>query len=131
MKQKTKQLLTKAKETIETAELLLDNDKRTFAASCAYYAMFYVAEALLFEEGLEFRKHSGVQAAFGKHFAKTGKLDPKFHRYLLEAFEIRLEADYEVDISPSENAVKELIQQAKEFWDTVEHYLTPKTQSTQ
>jgi uncharacterized protein (UPF0332 family) len=34
--------------------------------------MFYVAEALLFEKGLQFRKHSGVHSAFGEHFAKAG-----------------------------------------------------------
>jgi hypothetical protein len=32
--------------------------------------MFYTAEALLNEMGLEFNKHGAVHAAFGKHFAK-------------------------------------------------------------
>jgi len=77
--------------------------------------MFYLAEALLYEKGLEFRKHSGVHAAFGQHFAKTGEFDVRFHRYLLEAFESRLEADYGVDIVLGGDAVNDLIQRAKEF----------------
>ena len=85
--------------------------------------MFYVAEALLYEEGLEFRKHSGVHAAFGKHFAKTGELDVRFHRYLLEAFEGRLEADYGVDIVLSTQAVNDLIQRAREFLTAARLYL--------
>jgi len=80
VKRKTEQLLAKAQEAIEAAELLLKGGKNDFAAGRAY-AMFYTAEALLFEEGLEYRKHSGVHAAFGKHFVKTALLDAKFHRY--------------------------------------------------
>ncbi len=123
MKRKTEQLLNKAQEAIEAAELLLEADKNNFAAGRAYYAMFYVAEALLFEKGLEYRKHSGVHAGFGEHFAKTGELDAKFHRYLLAAFESRLEADYGVDIDLSPNAVQEIIQRAKEFLHAGRAYL--------
>ena len=123
MKKKTAQLLAKAQDAIEAAELLLGGNKNSFAGGRAYYAMFYIAEALLYEKGLEFRKHSGVHAAYGKHFAKTGEIDLKFHRYLIEAFESRLEADYGVDIILSEKAVNELIQRAKEFLVAARSYL--------
>ena len=125
MKQKTGQLLEKAQSAIEAAELLLHGEKGEFAAGRAYYAMFYVTEALLFERGLEFSKHSGVHAAFGEHFAKTKQLDPKFHRYLLEAFESRLDADYGVDIILSAEATQELIARAHEFLAVARQYLTP------
>lgn len=115
VKRKAQQLLEKAQQAIEAAELLLEGQKFDFAAGRAYYAMFYVAEALLFEEGIEFRKHTGVHAAFGKHFAKTGRLDPKYHRYLLEAFESRLEADYGVETKLGRGAAEELVRRAKEF----------------
>jgi uncharacterized protein (UPF0332 family) len=85
--------------------------------------MFYVAEALLFEKGFAFRKHRGLHAAFGRHFSRTRELDPKFHRYLLAAFESRLEADYGVDIVLSASAVQEMMQQAKEFLDVARRYL--------
>ena len=64
----------------------------------------------MFEKGLEFRKHTALHADFGEHFAKRGELDAKFHRYLVEAFESRLEANYGVDMRLRANAVKELIQ---------------------
>jgi uncharacterized protein (UPF0332 family) len=123
MKRKTEQLLDKAQDAIEAAEILFKGGKYSFAAGRAYYAMFYVAEALLFERDLAFRKHSGVHAAFGRHFARTRELDPKFHRYLLAAFESRLEADYGVDIVLSTSAVQEMMQQAQEFLDAARHYL--------
>ena len=46
---------------------------------------------------MAFSKHSAVQAAYGKEFAKTGLLDPKYHRWFLKAFEDRLQTDYGVD----------------------------------
>lgn len=123
MKKKTAQFIAKAKDAIEAAELLLKADKVDSAAGRAYYAMFYVAEALLCENDLQFSKHSAVHSAFGEHFAKPGKLDSKFHRYLLEAFESRLEADYDVEIVLDAEAVSELLRHAKEFLAAATDYL--------
>lgn len=44
-------LLAKARESITAANELLRNNHQDFAASRAYYAMFYVAEALLLDKG--------------------------------------------------------------------------------
>lgn len=123
MKKKTEQLLAKAQDAVEAAEILLRGDKNNFAAGRAYYGMLYVAEALLFENGLEFRKHGSVHSAFGKNFVKTGKIDARFHRYLLDAFEVRLEADYGVEIVLSESSVREMISRTKEFLSVAYQYL--------
>jgi uncharacterized protein (UPF0332 family) len=66
MKKTTEQLLAKAQDAIEAAELLVAGGKSSIGAGRAYYAMFYVAEALLFEKGLEYRKHGGVHAALSR-----------------------------------------------------------------
>ena len=57
--------------------------------------MFYIAEAFLVGENLSFSKHSAVISKFGELFARTGKIDPKFHRYLIDAEQIRLKGDYD------------------------------------
>jgi uncharacterized protein (UPF0332 family) len=44
---------------------------------------------MLLSKGLTFSSHSAVIAAYGKEFAKTGLLDPKFHRYIIDAQERR------------------------------------------
>ncbi len=82
--------------------------------------MFYVAEALLNEKGLNFRKHGGVHGAFGEHFAKTGVLDSKYHRWMIEAFDQRLAADYGVDSPLSTEDADLMIKQAKEFFEAVQ-----------
>ncbi len=73
-------LFTKAKESLDAALLLHDKKYFSFSASRAYYAMFYAAEALLAGIGLSFSSHGAVIGVFGREFAKTGKIDPKFHR---------------------------------------------------
>jgi len=47
--------------------------------------MFYIAQALLSTKDLSFKSHGEVISAYGKNFAKTGLLDPKFHSGLIRA----------------------------------------------
>jgi uncharacterized protein (UPF0332 family) len=74
MKEETLALLEKATRAIEAANTLLNSGYPEFATGRAYYAMFYVAEALLNEKSLQFSKHGGVHGAFGEHYIKTGLL---------------------------------------------------------
>ena len=85
MREESLRLLEKAERAIHAAEILLQAGDAKFAAGRAYYGMLHTAQALLREKDLRYKKHSGVHAAFGEHFAKTNILDPKFHRWLLAA----------------------------------------------
>ncbi|HEY9737609.1 MAG TPA: HEPN domain-containing protein [Trichocoleus sp.] len=78
-------LLDKAQRSLQASQQLMQQEFYDFAVSRAYYAMFYVAEALLNYEGLAFSSHSAVIGAFGQHFAKTGKVPAELHRYLIDA----------------------------------------------
>jgi uncharacterized protein (UPF0332 family) len=115
VKVEAERLLDKAEHAIRAAEILLDADEKDFAAGRAYYAMFYTAEALLVDSGRRFRKHSAVHAAFGSQFGKTGLMESKYHRWLLDAFDRRIVSDYDTtgEISPHE--VRETISRAREF----------------
>lgn len=82
MKEYARKLFDKAMDAIEGAEGLLKMGKAEIAVGRAYYAMFYIAEALLYDEfDLKLNQHGQVIAAFGKNFAKTKALDPKYHRW--------------------------------------------------
>lgn len=50
------------------------------AASRAYYAMFYLAQAVLLSDGMAFSKHSAAIGAFGEHFVKPGHLAASLQR---------------------------------------------------
>lgn len=126
MKEHSRKLFAKALDTIEGAEGLLNMDKEEIAAGRAYYAMFYVAEALLFEINLQFSQHGQVIAAYGKHYAKTKELDPKFHHWLRGGFDTRISGDYDVDADISAQLAADLINQAREFLLTAQEYLENK-----
>lgn len=115
MKKATQDLLKKAARAISAAERLLQGGDTEFAVGRAYYAMFYTAEALLNEKDLRFRKHGGVHGAFGEHFVKTGQFDPKYHRWLLEAFNKRVTGDYGVEAVFTIEEASTLIQRATGF----------------
>jgi len=124
LKEQTRKLLVKSAHAIRAARLLLENDEPDFAAGRAYYAMFYAAEALLCEEGQRSRSHSGVHSLFGEQFAKTGRLDPKYHRWMLAAFTRRLEGDYGFDATLTPAEVERTLEQAAEFLAAAEGSLS-------
>ena len=88
--------IERAEQAVNAAKKLLLDGYYDFAASRAYYAVFYAASALLLQEGLEFRKHSGVIAAIHQRFIKTGRMEKEFGKNLNWLFELRSIGDYGV-----------------------------------
>jgi uncharacterized protein (UPF0332 family) len=123
MKRGTRLLLEKAERAIRAAEVLLAATGAEFSAGRVYYAMFYTAEALLFERDLKFSKHGTVHAAFGREFAKSGLLDSKFHRWLLNAFDLRIREDYDAETFLSSEHVEDMLEQARIFLLAAQDFL--------
>ena len=116
-------LLEKARRSQKAAAKLFKGGDGDFAASRAYYSLFYTAEALLLSRGLSFSSHSAVIANFGKEFAKTGVLNSKFHRYLTESQDRRNIGDYSVLAEVTKEEVREMLGWAEEFIKAGENYL--------
>ena len=117
-------LIHKAKESLGAARSLIKDNYFDFAASRAYYAMFYVAEALLVRIGQSYNKHSAVISAFGREYAKTGKLDTRFHRWLLDAQDFRNIGDYGIGAHVSKDDANLVCDWAYEFIETAENFLS-------
>ena len=115
MKPEAQALLEKAQQSRQAAANLKRDEFLDFAASRLYYAMFYIAEALLIEQGLSYSSHTAVIGAFGKLFTKTGRLDARFHRYLLDAQDIRNVGDYGIGPGIAIEQVEEMMFWAEEF----------------
>lgn len=77
--------------------------------------MFYCAEALLDSEGLAFSSHGAVLSAFGQRFARTGRMPPELHRYMIQAQDSRLLGDYDAQSPRSEKEALKHIERAREF----------------
>jgi uncharacterized protein (UPF0332 family) len=111
-------LLDKAQRSIEAAQSLIQQKFYDFAVSRAYYAMFYVAEALLDQEGLSFSSHAAVISAFGQHLARPGKIPTEFHRQLIDAQAQRTRADYDLQSELSQTDAEIIVSQAQAFLET-------------
>jgi uncharacterized protein (UPF0332 family) len=110
-----RELLVQSRDSVDAAKLLLDAGYAGFSASRSYYAMFYVAEALLLSLDLSFSKHSAVIAAFGSHFSKTGLVPREYQRYLTEAESLRHIGDYGDRYSVTSEPAQEQIRRAERF----------------
>jgi len=116
-------LLARARDSVRAARGTLRDGFPDFAASRAYYAMFYVAEALLAHLGESYRSHAAVIAAFGRLFAKTGKIDAKFHQWLIAAQNLRNIGDYGLEAHISEEQAEWACDWADEFIRVAEGWL--------
>jgi uncharacterized protein (UPF0332 family) len=90
MKESIQQLMLNAEETLHAAEVLFKEEYLRDAVNRAYYAVFYIAEALLNEKDLRFKKHGTVHGSFSQHFVKTGIFDAKYHKLLTKSFGQRM-----------------------------------------
>lgn len=116
-------LLEKALQSLHAAETLQADGYFSFAASRLYYTMFYTAQALLLSRGQSYSSHGAVIAAYGKEFAKTSDLDTRFHRWLLDAQDIRNESDYGIGEELNTVQYQELAMWAKSFLAAAKTYL--------
>ena len=108
-------LFKKAENSLQAAKMLAGQGFYEIAVSRSYYAMFYIAQAFLLADGLTFSKHSGVIAAFGQHFARTGRVPIEFHRHLIEASEQRNTSDYDLEPNLTLSDAEKQIARAEEF----------------
>ena len=114
-------LLLKAHQSLSAAKFILDGGYPDYAASRAYYTMFYIAEAFLEGEGLSFSKHSAVISAFGREFARTGRVPVKFHQFLIRSQELRNAGDYGEINAVTANQAADSIAQAEEFLELAQN----------
>ncbi|MDR3545022.1 MAG: HEPN domain-containing protein [Candidatus Limnocylindrales bacterium] len=129
MNPEQRRLLEMARRAHEAAARSISANDAATAANRAYYAMLYAAQAALVGEQVEVRSHGAVHAAFGIRFAKTARLDPRLHRWLLDAFDLRLLADYDPMWTLEAESIRETVEQAGHMIDAIERFLEPQNGS--
>jgi hypothetical protein len=67
---------------------LNDGDYDSSVSRC-YYAMFFMAEAMLLSKGLRVSSLKGVITLFGEHFVKTDILKEELGKALRRAYDLR------------------------------------------
>ena len=109
--------LERADDCIKDAELLLSADRNFAAVGRGYYAMFHSATAALLHKGIKRHSHQGIISSFGREFIKTGQIEPRFHKYFTEAFDLRMESDYQPVVEITQGQAQKVVERAKEFID--------------
>ncbi|CAA9497085.1 MAG: hypothetical protein AVDCRST_MAG25-3698 [uncultured Rubrobacteraceae bacterium] len=116
-------LLDKAARSFDASEMLLNSGDVDFAASRSYYGYFYVAGALLLHEGHSFSRHGQVIAQYGRIFAKTDRMERRFHRAFMQAFSIRTAADYSTSPGLEAETVGDWTREGRAFQEAALRYL--------
>jgi len=85
--------------------------------------MFYAASALLASKGISRSKHSGVHSAFAQYFVKPGLIEPEYSRMLANAFNVRVDSNYEVKPSIDRTLAEDILRDARQFVKRATAYL--------
>ena len=112
-------LLKMSEENLEDARSLFSSGSYRGAISRAYYVFFDSAKAALLTKGVLPKSHGGAIAKFGEVFVKANLIKGDYGRAFNRALEIRMEADYEALRQFSEEEAKEMIEEARKFFDEV------------
>ncbi|MBI2502552.1 MAG: HEPN domain-containing protein [Candidatus Latescibacteria bacterium] len=117
--------LEQAAQALDEARLLQGSGSSLGVMNRVYYAMFYAVLALLATREQETSKHKGAISLFDREFVQPGSFAKDFSRWLHEAFELRLEADYTPFHAPAKEEAEEAIAHASSFVSGVKEYLAP------
>lgn len=107
--------MEKSSDSFDAAHDELQAGRLSFTVNRIYYACFYAVSAVLIQEGLRFKKHSGVRAAFHQHFVKTGRISYDHGRFYDEIFEARQRGDYIELVRFEREVVKDWLIKAERF----------------
>ena len=110
---------SKAEESLSSAQREMEADSYGFAVNRLYFTLFYAVSAALLKQGLAYKKHSGVRAAFHREFIKTGVLDVQWGKLYDQLFEDRQEADYIAWIVFDRDYVEMQFQRCTDFLDVL------------
>ncbi|MBI4722578.1 MAG: HEPN domain-containing protein [Candidatus Stahlbacteria bacterium] len=116
-------LTKKAEKFLKTAKLVFDSKDYDSCTSRCYYAMFFMAEAVLLTKDLKASSHKGVISLFGEHFVKTGIFEREEGKALIYAYDKRLIGDYGVGFAVTEREAEDILRISQNFIKKLKIYL--------
>ena len=81
--------LERAREELDTAELLFENERLKAANNRAYYSIYYSLTAVLCLEPIAFKKHKDMIGYFNKNYVHTDRFPREIGRNISKAAKIR------------------------------------------
>ena len=118
-------LFCQAHDSLAAAKILDAQGYHGFAASRAYYTMFYIAEAFLLGQGWPSQGTVPYMRPLENTLSRPVR-GPQFHRYLIRGMEVRHAGDYGrggTTVTPQE--ASQQITHAEEFLALAERLIGP------
>ena len=123
MNEYSQKYLEKAYDCLEDADYLLAGNRVEAAANRTYYAIFDAVQALLVNENIAAKSHSGTHNKFRELFIKSNIFPIEVNKMLTDSFNMRQGGDYENDFDLEKEDIEDVLTQAKKFVKDVEIYL--------
>jgi uncharacterized protein len=114
----------KAQDTLNEVPLHIQNELWTTAVNRLYYSCFYAVSALLLNNEIYSKTHSGTKQMFGLHFIKSGIISERSGDFYTVIFDMRLNGDYEDFIVFDRDEVVALLQPATDLIAEIEAVLS-------
>ncbi len=118
--------LERAREEIETAELLFRNERLKAANNRAYYSIYYSLTAVLCLEPIAFKRHKDTLGYFNKNYVHTGIFPKEMGRSISKAEKIRHASDYDEFYVAGKEEAEGQIRTARAVADLVEKFISGK-----
>ena len=113
----------RAKEELQTAEILFQTARLRSCINRSYYAIFHAIRAVNALDGFDSSKHSGVISHFNQEYVKTGVFGKEASKIIRNASALREQADYEDFYETTQEEAADVLEQASKFISAVEEYL--------
>ncbi|MEA1871082.1 MAG: HEPN domain-containing protein [Candidatus Bipolaricaulota bacterium] len=97
------------------ADLLLEAGFYEDAVSRAYYAVLHAAKAALLARDIITESHTAVRRLFGKELVQQGLLEKEWAMILAHEQDERASADYDVELTFSQEVAGQRVEQAQRF----------------
>lgn len=113
--QRISRKITKAENTINEIENLLEFGYYNTAINRIFYACFYSVQALMLSIDLDPKSHKGVRTLFSFHFVKEGKIPVDLEDFYTRIFDERSFADYSDEDEMDKESLEFILSEAKKF----------------
>lgn len=118
--------LERAREELDTAELLFNNERLKAANNRAYYSIYYSLTAVLCLEPIAFKRHKDTIGYFNKNYIHTGMFPREIGRSISKAAKVRHASDYDEFYIASKEEAEKQIRSARIIIDLVNKFINEK-----
>ena len=118
-------LLFKSGQDLSSAKSLANVQSWDGVINRLYYAAFHCVSALLYQNDMVAKSHSGIKSLLELHFVKTGLLSIEWGKFYARLFSDRSESDYEDFAIITAEDVLPLVPQTEEFIDVIKRLINP------